>query len=122
MKQRLSNVLAIRVTCPTNVVLNQPVVLSGDKTVAAISAAGEHIVGYVDVHAKDVDFCTIRTPYTERRDDRVSGAAVSVGPIVFDAAGKVINFVDATHTPDAIVGVALTAATGADETIETLEY
>lgn len=122
MKQTLVDLVAIDVTCPSTVTIGQPVVMSGDFTVAAISGAGEVIVGVVCKHEKDATKCTIETRFRERRDDRVSGASAAVGPFVYDAAGKVIAYSSGSHDASAIAGIILKAATAGDQVIDTLEY
>lgn len=122
MYQKLQDVIAIEVTCPSTVTKGDPVVMSDDNTVAAISGAGQVIVGTVCVHEADAVVCTIETRFRERRDDRVCGAdATTVGPFVFDALGKVIAYASASHDPSAIAGVLLTGG-DEDDVVETLEY
>ena len=122
MRQSLVDLIAIDVTCPSTIDIGDPVVMSDDLTVAAISGAGQFIVGVVCKHEADATKCTIETRFRERRDDRVSGAAAAVGPFVFDAAGKVIAYSSGSHDASAIAGVILEAASGADEVVDTLEY
>lgn len=122
MKQALVDLIAIDVTCPDTVTIGQPVVMSDNFTVAAISGAGQFIVGTVCKHEAEATKCTIETRFRERRDDRLSGAAAAVGPFVFDANGKVIAYNSGSHDASAIAGVILKAATAGDQVIDTLEY
>ena len=122
MYQKLQDVIAIAVTCPTTVDIGDPVVMSDDNTVAAISGAGEVVVGVVCQHETGAAVCTIETRFRERRDDRVVGSAdCVVGPFVYDATGDVITYDSASHDPSAIAGIALTGGVE-DDVIETLEY
>jgi len=123
MYQKKSDILAIKVTCPDSVIVGQVVVISGDNTVAAISAAGSlTVVGTVVQHLEDATTCVVETKFRERRDDRVSGAAIAVGPFVWNAAGKAIAYDSESHDSAAIAGLCIKAASAADQTIETLEY
>jgi len=124
MKQRLSDVLAVSFACPSTIAVGDVVVLdSTAKTVKQVDAAGSvAIVGTVAVHKGTDLFCTVETRFRERRDDRVSGAAITApGPFVYDAAGKVIAYNSTTHDAAAIAGLVITTATAADQTVETLE-
>lgn len=123
MYQKRSEVLAIRVTCPTTVEIGDVVVIDDDLECAAISGAGStSILGTVCQHLDEADYCTVETRFRERRDDRLAGAAVAVGPFVFDAAGKVIAYAPLSHDPAAIAGLVIVAGADADDVVETLEY
>lgn len=123
MKQKLSDVLAIELSCPANIAVGDVVTISASKEVIKLAAAGAlNIVGTVCVHKNGATSCTIETRFRERRDDRVSGAAVPVGPFVWDATGKVIAYDANNHDPAAIAGLVITPAGNADEVVETLEY
>lgn len=123
MYQKRSEVLAIRVTCPTTVEVGDVVVISDDLEVAAISAAGSTtILGTVCQHLDDADYCTVETKFRERRDDRLAGAAVAVGPFVWNSAGKAIAYDADTHDSAAIAGLVIVAGDDADAVIETVEY
>jgi len=123
MYQKRSEVLAVKFTCPTTVGVGDPVVISDDLTVAAISGAGStSIIGTVCQHLDGAAYCTVETKFRERRDDRVAGAECAVGPFVFDANGEVIAYDADSHDPAAIVGVVIVAAAQADDIVETLEY
>ena len=77
MKQKLSDVLAIELICPTTVEVGDVVVISDDKEVAAISGAGAlTIVGTVCAHKASATVCTVETRFRERRDDRLAGASL----------------------------------------------
>jgi hypothetical protein len=76
----------------------------------------------VQSHALLATECTIATRFRERRDDRVSGAAIAApGPFVWDAAHKAISYNAGTHDPAAIAGLVITTANAGDVTVETLE-
>jgi len=122
MKQRLSDVLAVEFICPTSIEVGDVVVIASSGTVAAISGAGQTTkVGTVCAHTDAAAYCTVETRYRERRDDRLSGAAIAVGPFVWNAAGKAIAYDSNTHDPSAIAGLAITSASAGDVVIETLE-
>ena len=123
MKQKLSDVLAIEVICPTTVSVGDVVVITDDKEVAAISGAGAlTIVGTVCAHKASATVCTVETRFRERRDDRLAGATCAVGPFVWNASGKAIAYDANTHDPAAIAGLVILAAAEADDVVETLEY
>lgn len=122
MKQRLDNVLAVSFTCLSSIEVGDVVVISADNTVVKNAAAGSlAVVGTVCKHGYLATKCTVETRFRERRDDRVSGAAVAVGPFVFDASGKVIAYDAAAHDPSAIRGLVIKHATAGDQVVETLE-
>lgn len=123
MYQRLSDVLAISVTCPSSVDVGDVVVISDDLTCAAISGAGSTaILGTVCKHLDGETTCTVETRFRERRDDRLAGAQVAVGPFVWNAAGKAIAYDAASHDPSAIAGLVIVAGAQADAVVQTLEY
>jgi hypothetical protein len=123
MYQKRSEVLALRVTCPTTVSIGDVVVISDDLEVAAISSAGStSILGTVCQHLDDADYCTVETKFREHRDDRVAGAAVAVGPFVWNAAGKAIAYDPDVHDSAAIAGLVVVAGAQPDDVIETVEY
>jgi len=100
MKQIKENTLAVSFVCPTDVVEGQPVVITDDLEVAAISgAADDGLVGNVAAHEAGAASCTVSTRFRERRDDRVADQtdAPDVGPFVYDDAGAVIGYVEASH-------------------------
>ena len=125
-QQALSEVLAIGFTCATTINKGDDVVISAANTVALMAAeASLDYVGRVVVHRDGATECTVETPFRYRPlgdDRRLSGAAVAVGPFVFDAAGKVINYDADVHSPAAIRGILITTANAADVRVETLEY
>lgn len=93
MIQKKERVLAVAFICPTDIELDEPVLLSDDLTVKAIDAAASNmLVGTVAKHEAGDAECTVATRFRERRDDRVSAGAPAVGPFVFDATGKAIAF------------------------------
>ena len=100
MKQIKENTLAVSFVCPTDIEIGEPVVISDDLTVAAISgAADDRLVGNVVAHEAGEAVCTVSTRFRERRDDRVADEtdAPPVGPFVYDDAGAVIEYVEASH-------------------------
>lgn len=120
MEQKLQDVLAVKFTCAGTEVKGDMVEITGDLTVAVPTAAGSiKIVG--KVARRYGTECTVETPYRERRSDRVSGAAVPVGPFVFNATGKVIAYDADVHSPLAVRGLVITAANAGDVAVETLE-
>lgn len=124
MKQNRSSVLAVRLTCPTTIEVGDVVILdTAAKTVKKLDAAASvKIVGTVESHADLATECTVATRFRERRDDRVSGAAISApGPFVFDASMKAIAYAAGTHDAAAIAGLVITTANAADVVVETLE-
>lgn len=120
MEQKLQNVLAVKFTCAGTENKNDVVEITGNNTVAVPSGAGSiKVVGTVDrIYGTE---CTVSTRFRERRDDRLSGAAVAVGPFVFNSAGKVIAYDADTHSPLAVRGLVIKAAGSADLAVETLE-
>jgi ribosomal protein L35AE/L33A len=120
LEQRLQNVLAVKFTCAGTESKGDVVEITGNNTVAVPSGAGSvKVVGTIDrLYGTE---CTVSTRFRERRDDRVSGAAVEVGPFVFNSAGKVIAYDDQTHSPVAVRGLVIKAAGDADIAVETLE-
>jgi len=123
MKQKVSDVLAVEMICPADIEVGDVVTISAAKTVVKLAeAASLKVVGTVCVHRGTDLFGTIETRFRERRDDRLSGAAVSVGAFVWNAAGKVINYNSASHDPAAIAGLVITTANAGDVVVETLEY
>ena len=123
MRQKLTDVLAVKLTCPSTITVGDVVDITDDLTVSKVDSAGSSaIVGTVCAHNGTDTTCTIETRFRERRDDRISGAACAVGPFVFDADMKVIAYASSSHDSGAIAGLVITAASAADETVETLEY
>ncbi len=126
MKQRNDNVLAVSFICPTTIAVGDVAILNtaAAKTVKKNDAAGSvNLVGVVDAHLDGATTCTVATKFRERRDDRVSGAAIATtGPFVWDAAHKVIKYNPASHDAAAIAGLVITLANAADIVVETLEY
>lgn len=124
MYQKLHDVLAVNFTVSANTVeVGDVVVVSADNTVALLAAEGStSIVGTVCKYLKDATECTVETRFRERRDDRLAGAAAAVGPFVFDASGKVIEYDADSHDPASIAGILITAASDPDDVVETLEY
>ena len=123
MKQTLHDVIAVAFTCPTTIAVGDVAIIDDDNEIIKLNAAASlKRVGTVVTHTDSATTCVVATPFRERRDDRVSGAACAVGPFVWDADMKVIAYDANTHDPAAIAGVVITAASGGDETVETLEY
>lgn len=121
MYQKIDNVLAVAFTCAADTLAVGDVVeISADNTVVKRTLASTKVVG--TVAAAFGTGCTINTRFRERRDDRVAGAAVAVGPFVWDADGKAIAFASETHSVAAIAGLVIVSASAEDDAIETLEY
>jgi hypothetical protein len=129
MYQTQREVLAINFSTSNAVVRGDVVEIVGDLDINKPSVAGSlAIIGTVD-RARGAKFeggapydVTVATGFRERRDDRTAGAAVSVGPFVFDANGQVIAYDAETHSPAAIRGLVITAATAKNQVVQTLEY
>jgi hypothetical protein len=122
MIQKLSNVVAVTMTCLSTIEVGDVVTISAANTVIKLAEAGSlKIVGTVAVHQGTDLFCTVETRFRERRDDRLSGAAIAVGPFVWNASGKAIQYNAAVHDPASIAGLAITTANAGDVVIETLE-
>jgi hypothetical protein len=121
VNQKKADVLAVKMVCANTVKAGDTVEITGDKTVAVPTAAGSIKVMGMVCRSYDTE-CTVETSFREHRDDRLSGAAVAVGPFVFDSAAKVIAYDAAVHSPAAIRGLAITHTTAGDAVIETLEY
>ena len=143
MIQRLREVLAINFACDDSIKEGDIVEITGDLVIAKPTVAGSMKIvgnvcrkkGYLNSNANNAwptpqggvtggapAECTVETRFRERRDDRVSGAAVAVGAFVFDANGNVINYVAGTHDASAIRGLAITHTDAAAATLQTLEY
>ena len=142
-KQKLQEVLAFNFACADSIAEGQVVEITGDLTVAVPTGAGSLKVvgtvvrkkGHLMSNAGNVygatpatvtggapAECTVETRFRERRDDRVSGAAVAVGPFVFDANGAVIAYNASVHSPAAIRGLVITHAAAGAAVVQTLEY
>jgi len=97
MKQRLHEIIAITLTCPSNIEIGDIVEISGDLTCRKPLVAGSaSILGPVVKHktapGTAETTCTVDTPFRERRDDRVASGAVIVGPFVFGLDNTVISY------------------------------
>ena len=123
MKQKLSDVIAISAACLSTIAVGDVVTISASNTVIKLAAAGSlAIVGTVACHEASALTCTIETRFRERRDDRLSGAAIAVGPFVWNSAGKAIAYTSVSHDPASIAGLCIKSAGAGDTAIETLEY
>jgi hypothetical protein len=125
--RRVSDVLAVGFSCADTIRVGDIVELSAAKTVAVPAAAGSlKIVGTVVAHGLDATTCTVETRFREYRygsKRRTAGGAIAAGsPLVVGTAGKIIAYVEATHSPAAIIGLAVTAAAADGDPVETLEY
>ena len=105
MIQELNNVLAVSFTCPTTIEIDDVVEIVDDNEIAAITAPSSAIVGVVCAHRTIAGVgdttCTVATRFKARRDDRIAGEDVTVGPFVFGADNKVYQYAPAsaaTHT------------------------
>ena len=108
MRQRLNNVLAINLACSDALTTGDIVEIIGDLSVAvSTSAASVNIIGIVarkqgylesnannawpipngGVSGGDPAECTIETRFNKRRDDRISGMAMPVGPFIMGGDG-----------------------------------
>ncbi|MEW6351294.1 MAG: hypothetical protein AB1646_19745 [Thermodesulfobacteriota bacterium] len=114
MIQRLSNVLAVSLACPADVAVGDMVEIASSKTVAKLTTVGSSkLVGVVVVHRAEALLCTVETPFRERRDDRVAGEAVPVGPFVWGPANKTYAYTPGSvprHDGTAVGPVTITAA------------
>lgn len=94
MSTFLENILAKSFICAKNVlVVGDDVKLSADGTVAKITAPSALHVGRVAVYTEDAEKCTVATKFRDFRNDRVAGEAVTFGPFVLGADGKVYSAV-----------------------------
>lgn len=92
MSTFLETILAKSFTCAKNVLaVNDDVALSANSTVAKITAPSALHVGRVAVYTKDTEECTIATKFRDCRNTRVAGEAVTIGPFVIGADGKVFG-------------------------------
>ena len=97
MIQSNNNVLAVRFTCANTIAQGDIVEVSADNTVAVLSASGSaSVVGSVDSYVYGATECVVATRFRQRRDDRVAGEDLSVGPFVFGADNKVYQYTPAT--------------------------
>ena len=123
MKQTVHDILAVAFTCPTTIEVGDVALIDDDNEIIKNNAAGSlKIVGVVATHKDDATTCVVNTKFRERRDDRLAGAACAVGPFVWDADMKAIEYDSNTHDPAAIAGIVIKAAAQGDDVIETLEY
>lgn len=129
--QRLDNVLAISMTCQSTDAVGDVVQIKSDLVCEKIDDAGStKIIGTIvkKITAGEYGWdgaattCTIETRFRCRRDDRISGAAIAVGPFVFDADMKAIAYSSASHDPASIAGLCIKSANAGDVAIQTLEY
>lgn len=100
MKQIKEDTLGVSFVCPTDIEIGEPVVITDDLEVAAISgAADDNHIGNVVAHEAGEATCTVSTKFRERRDDRVADEtdAPPVGPFVYASDGDVIEYVEASH-------------------------
>ena len=143
MHQRLQEVLAFNFACADAIAEGEIVEITGDLTEAVPTVAGSlKVIGTVvrkrghamsnagNVYGATPSVvtggapaeCTVETRFRERRDDRVSGASVPVGPFVFDGNGAVIAYNASVHSPAAIRGLVITHAAAGGAVVQTLEY
>lgn len=144
MNKELHDILAHAFICPANVSVGDRVKISAANTVALLTDPADSVydVGEVTKHQADDLKCTVATPYRRLRDNRISGAAVPVGPFVFGAANAVFGYspaaaarhdgtatgpVDVTLDTDDVVKVKINGASqtvqlsaGTDVTFETI--
>lgn len=123
MKQTIHDILAVAFTCPTTIAVGDVALIDDDLEVIKNDAAASlKKVGVVATHTAGTTTCVVNTSFRERRDDRLSGAAVAVGPFVWNASMKAIAYDANTHDAGAIAGLVIVAASDVDQVIETLEY
>jgi hypothetical protein len=97
MKQELLDILAVGFTCASTIEVDDVVYVSADNTVAVLTAPGmASKVGTVCAHTDDALYCTVRTRFLARNDDRIAGETVVVGPFVFGADNEVYQYTAAT--------------------------
>ncbi len=98
MRQILADVLAVSFECPADVKVGDKVevktpVTTGIPAVQKISVVGSpKVVGTVCRHRDDETNCTVETPFRERRDDRIAGENLVVGPFMFGPDNKVYKY------------------------------
>lgn len=96
MKQARENTLAVSFVCPADIEVGMPVGIVDDLEVARQAGlAPLNIIGNVIAHLEDALSCTVSTRFRERRDDRDAAAEMSVGPFVFDADMKAVQYTEA---------------------------
>ncbi len=124
--QRVDHILSITLLCAETTAAGDPVEINADLTCGKVDSAGS--TAYIGTCVKteaaggSVYYASVETKFRVRRDDRLSGAAIAVGPFVWDANGKAIAYSSATHDPAAIAGCCIKSAGAGDVAIETLEY
>ncbi len=121
MIQELKTIIAVSFDCPSTIEEGDVVEITGDNQVDVISAANSlKVVGVVCAHRYKDTTCTVSTRFISRRDNRVAGENVDVGPFVFGAGSKVYAFDDENHSPAAICGLVIKSGSEGDF-VETLE-
>ncbi len=121
MIQELKTIIAVSFACPSTIEEGDVVEIVDDNEVAVISEANSlKIVGVVCAHRYKDTTCTVSTRFLSRRDNRVAGEDVVVGPFVFGAGSKVYAFDAENHSPAAICGLVIKAGSEGDF-VETLE-
>lgn len=123
MKQTVHDILAVAFTCPTTIAEGDVAVIDDDNEIIKNEVAGSlGVVGNVATHRENATTCVVNTKFRERRDDRLAGAACAVGPFVWDADMKAIEYDANTHDSAAIAGLVIKSAAQGDDVVETLEY
>lgn len=121
MIQELKTIIAVSFVCPSTIEEGDVVEIVDDNEVAVISAANSlKVVGVVCAHRYNDTTCTVSTRFLSRRDNRVAGEDVVVGPFVFGVGSKVYAFDAVNHSPAAICGLVIKAGSTGDF-VETLE-
>lgn len=121
MIQELKTIIAVSFGCPSTIEEGDIVEITGDNEVDVISAANSlKVVGAVCAHRYKDTTCTVSTRFISRRDNRVAGEDVSVGPFVFGPQSKVYAYDPEDHSPAAICGLIIRAGSMGDF-VETLE-
>lgn len=139
MHQRLNKVLAINLACSDTLTTGDMVEIVGDLTVAVpTSPASVNIIGtivrksgYLESSANNAwpvpnggvsggnpAECTIETRFNKRRNDRVSGMAMPVGPFIMGADGLAYPYVKGS--PAVITGTTTGSQTFVASTSDTV--
>jgi len=91
------------------------------KVCGPTGATSTKIIGDVGTHRAGTTVATINCKFRQFRNDRVSAAAVSVGPMCLGTENKVSSATGGTN-PLAISGMAVSGTTGPNQAVKTLEY
>ncbi len=121
MIQELKTIIAVSFGCPSTIEEGDVVEIVDDNEVDVISQTNSlKVVGVVCAHRYKDTTCTVSTRFLSRRDNRIAGEDVSVGPFVFGAGSKVYAYDSENHSPAAICGLVIKSGSEGDF-VETLE-